>query len=258
MRALLFLLSFALAFSAGADDDDLRAPFITTPDRVIERMLELAGTGASDLVMDLGSGDGRIVLAAAQKFGARGVGIEIDARLVEQSRGYARAANIAERVSFVHGNVLTADISQASVVTIYLLPGLLDKLKPRFVYELRPGTRIVTHGFRMTGWEPDRSDTVPLAERHPGQGMLSKVYLWIVPAEARGLWRGGGYELRIEQNYQQLDIEGAREARLSGREISWQLGDARFTGVVEGDRMAGELAAPDGRRQALVLLRVRP
>ena len=246
------MLSFALAALA---EDDLRAPFITTPDTVVERMLELAGTQASDVVMDLGSGDGRIVITAARKFGARGVGIEIDRRLVEQSRGYAREAGVADAVEFIHGNVLTAELSPASVVTIYLLPGLLDKLKPRFMAELRPGTRIVTHGFRMSGWEPDRTDNVPLKEHHPGQGMLSKVYLWVVPAEVRGVWRGDGREVRINQNYQRIDVEGTTGAQLSGRVIAWQLKDARFTGTVEGDRMTGELVMPDGRRQTLVLSR---
>jgi precorrin-6B methylase 2 len=245
-------------FPAKADDANVRAPFITTPESVVERMLELAGTRPADVVMDLGSGDGRIVIAAAQKFGARGIGIELDRGLVEQSRRNAQLAKVADRVSFVHGDVLTADLSPASVVTVYLLPGLIGKLEPRFIYELKPGTRIVAHAFGMAGWKPDRTETLRIAAPHPGQGPESKLYLWVVPAEVRGLWRGDGRELRIAQNYQQIEIDGANEARLSGRNISWRLREARFTGVVEGDRMTGELVAADGRRQALALSRTRP
>jgi precorrin-6B methylase 2 len=254
LRALLLLL-LAVAFSAGADDADLRAPFITTPDEVVRRMLELAATRADDVVMDLGSGDGRIVIAAARGFGARAIGIELDRSLVEQSRRNARLAGVAGRVSFVHGDVLTADLSRASVVTLYLLPGLIGKLQPRFISELRPGTRIVAHAFGMAGWAPDRTETMRIAGPHPGQGPESKLHLWIVPAEVRGVWRGGGRALRIEQNYQQIEVEGAQEARLSGRNISWRLKDIRFTGVVDGDAMTGELVGPDGRREALVLSR---
>lgn len=242
--------------SAKADDVVQRAPFITTPDSVVERMLELAGTQAGDVVMDLGSGDGRIVIAAAQKFGARGIGIELEGGLVERSRRNARLANVADRVSFVQGDVLTADLSPASVVTLYLLPGLITRLEPRFIHELSPGTRIVAHAFAMPGWKPDHTESMRLAERHPGQGGESKLYLWIVPAEVRGLWRGGGRELRIEQNYQQIEIAGAKRASISGRDIAWEIGGAKFSGRVAGDRMAGELVSSQGSKP-LVLTRVR-
>ena len=253
MRALLFLA--LVAFQANADDADLRPPFITTPDAVVERMLEFAGTRADDVVMDLGSGDGRIVIAAARKFGARGVGIELSPALVEESRRNARLAGVAGRVSFVEGDVLSADISPASVVTLYLLPGLIGKLEPRFISDLRPGTRIVAHAFAMAGWKPDRTEIMRIAQPHPGQGPESKLYLWVVPAEVRGTWRGDGREVRIEQNYQQIDVSDASDARLLGREISWRSQAGRFSGRVEGDRMSGELVGPDGRRQGLVLTR---
>jgi SAM-dependent methyltransferase len=256
VKKLFFLL--LVSFGASADDADLRPPFITTPGSVVERMLELAGTQPADVVMDLGSGDGRIVIAAARRFGARGIGIELDRSLVEASRRNAERAKVADRVSFVQGDVLSADLSPASVVTLYLLPGLIGKLQPRFIYELRPGTRIVAHAFGMAGWKPDRTETLRIAEPHPGQGPESRLYLWVVPAEVRGVWRGGGHELRIAQNYQQIEVEGAQEARLSGREISWRLREERFSGRVEGDRMTGELVAPDGGRRALALVRQRP
>jgi protein-L-isoaspartate O-methyltransferase len=221
------------------DEAEWRPPFITTPPEVVERMLQMAGTGPGDLVIDLGSGDGRIVIAAAQKFGARGLGIELDEALVKKSREHARLAKVSERVSFVQGDVLVADISRASVVTVYLLPALMGKLQPRFIDELAPGTRIVSHAFTMAGWAPDRSETVRLERRHPGQGDESRLHLWVVPADVRGVWRGGGLRLRIEQNYQRIEVEGASKASLSGRDIAWESAGIEFKGRVEGDRILG-------------------
>ena len=127
MRRLLpFVLGLAAAAAAG-QETEWQPPFITTPPEVVERMLALARTGPGDLVVDLGSGDGRIVIAAAQKFGARGLGIELDATLVERSRQAARTGGVADKVSFVQGDVLVADISRASVVPIYLLPALMAR-----------------------------------------------------------------------------------------------------------------------------------
>ena len=242
-------LALGLAAAAvQANEVESRPPFITTPPEVVERMLEMAATRPEDVVIDLGSGDGRIVIAAAQKFGARGLGIELDAALVQKSRDSARLANVAERATFVQGDVLVVDISRASVVTVYLLPGLMGKLQSRFIRELAPGTRIVSHEFTMAGWLPDRTETVRLKARHRGQGDESRLHLWIVPADVRGVWRGPGTQLRIEQSYQRIEVEGARAATLSGRDISWDT----FKGRVEGNRIVGELA---GRR--LELERVR-
>src|SRR5919201_4843787 len=152
MRTLLALLVAAAALAARADENDWRVPFIATPDEVVARMLELAGTGPEDYVVDLGSGDGRIVIAAAQRFGARGLGIELDGELVRSSRENARRAGVAERAKFIQGDVLSADFSRASVVTVYLLPQLIDELQSRFLATLQPGTRIVSHAFRAAGW----------------------------------------------------------------------------------------------------------
>ena len=237
MRFGAALASVLAAAVVQANEVESRPPFITTPLEVVERMLEMAATRPQDVVIDLGSGDGRIVIAAAQKFGARGLGIELDAALVQKSREHARAANVAERASFVQGDVLVADISPATVVTVYLLPGLMGKLQSRFINELAPGTRIVSHEFTMAGWLPDRTETVRLKAPHRGQGNQSRLYLWVVPADVRGVWRGPDMRLRIEQSYQRIDVEGARAATLSGRDISWD----NFKGRVEGNRIVGEL-----------------
>lgn len=255
-RLLAALAACACALSARAQDSDWRAPFISTPQDVVERMLVLAGTGPEDLVVDLGSGDGRIVIAAARRFGARGLGIDFDGRLVAASRDNARAAGVAEKVRFIEADVLTADISQASVVTVYLLPELIWKLQARFISELKPGTRIVSHAFPMSGWRPDRVETLRVSAPHPGQGETSTLYLWIVPANVRGAWQSGQERLRIAQNYQEIDVEGASRATIRGREISWDSPRGRFQGRVEEERIVGTREEPAGPR-ATTFVRVR-
>jgi len=249
LRVAAAVLAFVIFFEAHAEENEGRPPFISTPGDVVERMLQLAGTQPGDLVVDLGSGDGRIVIAAAQKFGARGLGIELDEKLVERSRHNARLAKVADRVSFEQGDVLVSDISRASVVTVYLLPSLIDRLQPRFVDELRPGTRIVSHAFAMAGWKPDRAETVLVTQPHPGQGDESTLYLWIVPAEARGVWQAGALRLRIHQNYQEIEVEGQQSgkpiavsrATLTGRDIAWETQAWSFRGRVEQNQIAGRL-----------------
>jgi protein-L-isoaspartate O-methyltransferase len=236
--ALALLLGLAAAATAQANEWERAPPFITTPPEVVERMLELAGTRPEDLVIDLGSGDGRIVIAAARKFGARGLGIELDGALVRKSTELARQAAVSDKTTFVQGDVLMADISRATVVTVYLLPALMAQLQSRFIRELAPGTRIVSHEFTMAGWLPDRSETVRLKTPHRGQGEVSRLHLWVVPADVRGVWHGPGLRLRIEQSYQRIEVEGAGAATLSGREIAWP----GFKGRVEGNRIVGELA----------------
>ena len=247
MRVLLFLLLTVGAWQARADEYEWRVPFITTPGDVVERMLQLAGTRAGDYVVDLGSGDGRIVITAARSFGARGLGIELDERLVQLSRENARRAGVEDRVRFVQGDVLASDFSEASVVTVYLLPELIGRLQPRFISDLKPGTRIVSHAFGMAGWRPDRTETIPVHAPHPGQGDESTLRLWIVPAEVRGSWlTPDGRRVRIEQNYQDIEVDGASEARLAGPQISWRWPEGQFAGRVAGGRMAGTLTAPGG------------
>lgn len=245
-----------------AQERPQQAPFITTPEEVVERMLALAGTGPADFVVDLGSGDGRIVIAAAQKFGARGLGVDIDSRLVARSRENARRAGVADRVAFEERDVFRTDLSNASVVTIYLLPGLIDQLQPKLLDELKPGARIVAHAFGMKGWRPDRSERMRLARRHEGQGDESTIHLWVVPAQARGEWQGGDWRLRVHQNYQEIEVEGTvagrplavKQASLDGTAISFSGEGFAFRGRVQGGLMTGELTR-GGETQALALRR---
>jgi SAM-dependent methyltransferase len=146
--------------------------FVPTSDAVADAMLTLAGVKADDIVYDLGSGDGRIVVLAAEKYGARGVGIELDPRLVETSRQVARDAEVADRVKFVVGDLFEADISEATVVTLYLSYSVNRRLKPKLLRELRPGTRVVSHQFTMGTWIPDKR--IP-AEDH------TDLLLWTIP-----------------------------------------------------------------------------
>ena len=249
MRLLSILAPFLFSTFVAAEES-LTVPFITTPDEVVHRMLQLAQTRPGDLVVDLGSGD------------ARGLGIELDAGLVESSRANAVRAGVAERVSFVRGDVLEADISAASVVTVYLLPELLNRLQPTLLQRLQPGTRIVSHAFTMTGWRPDSRETMRIAKPHPGQGDQSSLYLWIVPAEVRGVWQAEGTRIRIHQNFQDIELEGrllgreitSSRASLRGRDVLWDANGLRFQGRLQGDRIAGELSGPD-RREPLVLTR---
>jgi SAM-dependent methyltransferase len=158
-----------------ATDTAMRAevPFVRTPKKVVVRMLELADVGPDDLVYDLGSGDGRIPITAAQQFGARGVGIEIQPNLVQKARSRAEIAGVADRVEFRQGDLFKADFSDATVVTLYLLPDVNTRLRPRLFDQLAPGTRVVSHGFDMDAWAPDTTATV-------GE---TRVYLWTIPEE---------------------------------------------------------------------------
>jgi protein-L-isoaspartate O-methyltransferase len=253
------------ACGARAQEGEVRAPFITTPPEVVARMLALADTSPQDFVIDLGSGDGRIVIAAAREHGARALGIELDPKLVEQARDNAQRAGVAERARFEEGDALKTDLAQASVVTIYLLPFLLDQLQPRLLRQLRPGARVVTHAFAFKGWKPDRAETVRISARHEGQGDESRVFVWVVPAQVRGTWQApGGWRLRIQQNFQEIEVEAAQDgkpvavsaARLEGTALSFAGPDFSFRGRAEGSRLAGELQR-GGTRAPLAFERER-
>ena len=163
----------------------LEAPYVVTPHPVVDTMLSVAGVGRDDVVYDLGSGDGRIVIAAARTYGARAVGYEIDPDRVRAARENARAAGVADRVRFEVQDIFTADLREATVVTMYLLPEVNLRLKPRLLAQLRPGTRIVSHAFALGDWAPDRTVTVR------GSDGLYTVYSWVVPPRGQTRAPGG-------------------------------------------------------------------
>jgi SAM-dependent methyltransferase len=145
--------------------------FVPTPNEVVDKMLEMAKVTAKDVVYDLGCGDGRIVITAAQKYGARAVGIDIDPKRIAEANANAKAAKVTNKVTFVEGDLFEADIGEATVVTLYLLTRLNEKLKPKLLKELKPGTRVVSHAFDMGDWQPERKESVA----------ASTVYLWRIP-----------------------------------------------------------------------------
>jgi len=185
-------------------------PFITTPDNVTVAMLELAKVGPRDFVIDLGSGDGRIVITAARRFGARGLGFEIVPELVERSRAAAQRAGVADRAHFRELDLFKADLAPASVVTMYLLPDVNLQLRPKLL-RLRPGTRIVSHDWDMGEWAPDRTVTLDVPDKAVGREKLSRVHLWIVPARIEGAWCGTGKargtRIDITQSFQKFSAQ---------------------------------------------------
>jgi SAM-dependent methyltransferase len=195
-------------------------PFITTPDHVTVAMLELAGVGPRDHVIDLGSGDGRIVITAARRFGARGLGVEIVPELVARSIANAQLAGVSERASFRTQDLFDTDLAPATVVTMYLLPEVNLALRPRLL-ALAPGTRIVSHDWDLGDWRPDRTLTLAVPQKTIGLEKTSQLHLWTVPARVQGLWCGtAGLVMHLTQQFQVLTGEltqGAERWHFSGR-----------------------------------------
>lgn len=209
LRSLVVLLPLvSCQVGQHPDEQDFEAaPFVPTPLEAVRAMLEMAQVEPGDVIYDLGSGDGRIPIMAAEEFGARGVGIELKDYLVEESVESAREAGLADRVTFLNQDFFTVDLSEATVVTLYLLPEANLKLRPKLLEELAPGSRIVSHAFDMGDWEPDLIQTVDNAGR--------TLYLWIVPARVEGVWRWDLEEagsqrtarLNLRQEFQKLTPE---------------------------------------------------
>ena len=238
---------------------DVPTPYLPSTPVAVEEMLRLAEVGPHDVVADLGSGDGRIVIAAAQHLGARGFGVDIDEKLVALANENARLAGVAERARFYHRDIFKTDIREATVVTLYLLSSLVNRLKPKLLAELKPGSRIVAHDYGIDGWKPDRTVTIS-----------KTYYLYIVPAQVAGKWQldatlpGGerSYEVELSQQLQEIR-GGARvaggflpffEARLAGDRISFAIVDEQhshhFDGRVTGSVMEGTVASGIGREKA--------
>ena len=245
-------------------------PYIRTPQLVVDKMLDLAEVGADDFLIDLGSGDGRIVITAAQKRGARGFGVEIDISLVEASNEAARKAGVAERAHFFARDLFDTDIREASVLTMYLLPEVNLQLRPRLLAQLKPGTRVVSHDWDMGEWRPDARIALEGLTKPVMPIQTSTVYLWIVPARVAGSWRlqieSAGAEEMMELDFTQRfqEISGVarrgrgrtmlQSAHLRGPEIRFAVIDEarrpseplHFFGRVYGDAMEGTTGA--GRR----------
>ncbi|MGH7832169.1 MAG: SAM-dependent methyltransferase [Candidatus Binatia bacterium] len=175
--ALSILITIVLLGTGFSANDEI--PFVPTPIEVVDRMLELAKVTDKDVVYDLGSGDGRIVIHAAKRFGARGVGIEMDSELIAGSRKKAQEEGVAHLVEFRQADALQADVSPATVVTLYMLPWFNDKMAPVFQKQLRSGARVVAHDFGIEGWQPTKIETLDKPERKfGGINRPHKIYLW--------------------------------------------------------------------------------
>lgn len=234
-------------------------------------MLAIAEVGPQDYVIDLGSGDGRIVIAAAKRFQARGLGIELDRWLVAESRANAAREGVSSRVQFHHQDIFLADFRAATVLTMYLLPEVNLELRPRILFELRPGTRVVSHDWDMGDWQPDRRLVIEAPDKTIGLKKESTVYLWIVPARIAGYWRGvlagpGGEEpvvVEFAQRFQNASttvwlrhwtLTGSGRIRgdslsLSIERSTWMPGSEplQFTLHLAGNHLAGEAA--DGNQR---------
>jgi SAM-dependent methyltransferase len=254
LRAALAIFAAVLPLQAALAQDEV--PFVVTPDHVTLAMLEIAAVGARDHVVDLGSGDGRIVITAARRFGASGLGVEIVSDLVRRSRATAASAGVADRVEFREQDLFATDLSRATVVTMYLLPEVNLALRPRLL-ALAPGTRIVSHDWDMGDWQPDRSVRLEVPDKAVGVEKSSRVHLWIVPARVQGLWCSPERTLLLEQRFQRFSATLASRAPVANEP------PVVFDGAIRGRRLesAGMRAMPmeldpDGRR--LVWLDPRP
>lgn len=270
IRAAVFVVSFVATLAWAGE---ARVPYVPTPQEVVERMLETARVGPNDYLIDLGSGDGRIVITAARKHGARGFGVDLNPERIKESNENARSAGVSDRVSFVQQDLFATDLSAATVITMYLLPRVNVELRPRLL-ELRPGTRLVSHDFDMGDWKPDVHFNMDAKDKYGGVDGKSDVYYWVVPARVAGVWQWQSlvrgkpvpYEIRLEQKYQVVTgsawVGGRtatlRDVRLRGSEFQFsftvELDGApvkhELSGRIDGDAIVGTALLSGARIQS--------
>jgi hypothetical protein len=241
--ALSILAAASIASCALADDKPVNAgPYVPSPQSVVTDMLKLADVSERDFVIDLGSGDGRIVLTAAKVFGARGFGVEIQDKLVRLSNEAAQREGIADRVKFITQDLFKTDISQATVLTMYLLPNTVNMLKDKLLTELRPGTRILSHDYPLAGWIPEKYVQMDLEDKVAISGVTTTlIYLYVVPAKVAGGWSAkvppsvSKGPVRLDLKQQVTRVTGS--ARLDGKEVA--LEDVKLKGDQLSFRLAG-------------------
>ena len=264
-RRTLVGLLFALPLLANAQSwawDDGTTPYVQSPMEVVERMLWLAQPRPGEYLIDLGSGDGRIVIEAAKRYGARGLGVDLDPRLVRLATERAQEAGVGHLAKFEAKDLFDLDYGQADIVSAYLLPEVNLKIRPKLL-AMKPGTRIVTHDYDMGDWPYDEMIEIPVAEKLVGPLGRSRAFLFVVPADVAGTWRssvpqhGGQWEFRIRQKYQVLEASArggayeqqVRGMRLRGEEIRLVMSGLvggkpatqAFRGVAKGDRIEGHV-----------------
>ena len=265
----LFAALLAVTPAARAQDGRGDVVYVPTPQVVVDEMLRMARVGPADYVIDLGSGDGRIVITAAKKHGARGFGVDLDTYLLKIANAAAKKEGVADRARFIEQNLFETDLKPATVITTYLLPEMNEKLLPKLM-NLRPGTRVVAHDYAIGEWGPDEEKMLIVPEKTVGDPGKSYIYLWIVPATVAGRWefqlpvgaRTVPYEFNFEQNFQ-LVTGSARigeqevklpQFRMSGEQLAFSVtatvGDAkvthRFRGWVKGGAIEGTVTIGGG------------
>jgi SAM-dependent methyltransferase len=259
------LCAAAPAIAQGPEPkDNIAGPYVPTPWVIVDAMLKLADIRAGDIVYDLGSGDGRLVITAAKRFGARGVGVELQPELIALANEGAKKEGVADRVKFVQGDLFETDIREATVVTLYLLPSFVTRLVPRFLVELRPGTRIVSHDYPLAPWPPDKDVSMDVPEKEFISGTSwTRLYYYVVPARIGGLWQLSlprplaRAPLSLEVNQEPHTVGGLvsdgrsedylRDMRVLGERVSFGLlyngRMMAFEGRAAGDTMSGEVGA---------------
>jgi hypothetical protein len=259
---LTLLIFTGFAQAADVEPTKNAGPYVPSPQSVVSDMLRYAEVGPEDFLIDLGSGDGRIVLTAAKLFGARGFGVEIKENLVKRANEAAHKEGLADRVKFVKQDLFKTDISKATVITMYLLPDTVNLLKDKFLAELRPGTRIVSHDYPLTGWIPEKYVQMDLEDKIQISGVTTTlIYLYVVPAKVAGSWNAQmppavsrqPAMLRLRQqltrvsgsavlNGEEVPLE---DVKLRGEHLSFKLAGRKgeFTGQVKGSSIEGTLDA---------------
>jgi hypothetical protein len=240
LRGVCFSITLLCVPLACARAAEANVPYVPTPQAVVERMLEIAKVGPQDYLIDLGSGDGRIVVTAARKYGAHGFGVDLNPTRIAEAEENAQRAQVSDKVAFYQRDLFQTDLSQASVITMYLLPRVNLELRPALL-ELKAGTRIVSHDFSMGDWQPELHEQVDAPDKYGGSGGRSDIYLWIVPAKVGGSWQSElqvrgkpvRYEIDIQQHFQEL----TGSARVGGRAASIQ------NATVKGDQVTLEFTA---------------
>ena len=264
---LSFLLVSGIAHAQDLNPVKDAGPYVPSPQSVVSDMLRYADVGPQDFLIDLGSGDGRIVLTAAKVFGARGFGVEIKDELVKKSNEAAKNEGLADRVRFMKQDLFKTDMSQATVITMYLLPDTVNLLKDKFLSELKPGTRIVSHDYPLTGWKPVKYEQFDLEEKVNISGVTTTlIYVYVVPAKVAGTWKAsfpaslgaGPASMVLTQNItrisgsvfinkKELPIESVD---IVGEQIRFKLKGRKgeFTGRVKGKTIEGVLDTGGGAK----------
>jgi 16S rRNA G966 N2-methylase RsmD len=268
--SLLAVACFMIAARQPHAQELSKLPYVPTPQIVVDEMLNMANVTAKDFVVDLGSGDGRVIITAARNFKASGLGVDIDAKLVELANQQAKTAGVADRARFLEQDMFKTDLSRATVVTLYVMPDFMEKLRPKLISELKPGARIVAHDYYMSQWYPDRQFSLTVPEKVKANGTdKAYLYLWIVPSVVGGNWRlefdAGGRQrqlivLALAQQYQMIDASAENivgpmkieNTLLRGNEISFDLmigaSPYRFTGRVNDNKMEGTAVTPGSQQ----------